>query len=286
MLTRQTSFTRAVEAEQARIVAAGVLQGGLEYSRQLLWDARQRDVLTRLDQAWARPIGDQALGGFNAGFQGHLQDLQGKFNLRNLVFNQQVDAGQLQSFQQLCQLIGIDGALGRRISQRVIASYPQRLQAPAATSRHGSFNSGRQTSAGAAAQTLAPRQPMLRSLDDLLGLEGVTPELLVRLEPYVSILPGNTWINGNTASAEVLVAAVPGLDLSRARPWWPSVTPGTGSSTVAISSIACACRSCRWTRSRSASPASGSCFRARPAVISAGSACKRCCTVPRTACPR
>nr|WP_246883383.1 type II secretion system minor pseudopilin GspK [Pseudomonas protegens] len=217
MLTRQTSFTRAVEAEQARIVAAGVLQGGLEYSRQLLWDARQRDVLTRLDQAWARPIGDQALGGFNAGFQGHLQDLQGKFNLRNLVFNQQVDAGQLQSFQQLCQLIGIDGALGRRISQRVIASYPQRLQAPAATSSHGSFNSGRQTSAGAAAQTLAPRQPMLRSLDDLLGLEGVTPELLARLEPYVSILPGNTWINGNTASAEVLVAAVPGLDLSRAR---------------------------------------------------------------------
>ncbi|WP_041117926.1 type II secretion system minor pseudopilin GspK [Pseudomonas protegens] len=217
MLTRQTSFTRAVEAEQARIVAAGVLQGGLEYSRQLLWDARQRDVLTRLDQAWARPIGDQALGGFNAGFQGHLQDLQGKFNLRNLVFNQQVDAGQLQSFQQLCQLIGIDGALGRRISQRVIASYPQRLQAPAATSNHGSFNSGRQTSAGAAAQTLAPRQPMLRSLDDLLGLEGVTPELLARLEPYVSILPGNTWINGNTASAEVLVAAVPGLDLSRAR---------------------------------------------------------------------
>mgnify|MGYP002040408572 FL=1 len=58
---------------------------------------------------------------------------------------------------------------------------------------------------------------MLRSLDDLLGLEGVTPELLARLEPYVSILPGNTWINGNTASAEVLVAAVPGLDLSRAR---------------------------------------------------------------------
>ncbi|MCE4053114.1 type II secretion system minor pseudopilin GspK [Pseudomonas sp. Au-Pse12] len=217
MLTRQTSFTRAVEAEQARVVGAGVLQGGLEYSRQLLWEARQRDVLTRLDQAWARPIDDQALGGFNAAFQGRLHDLQGTFNLRNLVSNQEVDAVQLQSFQRLCQLIGIDAALSRRISQRVIASYPQRLHTPAPSSSHGSFNSGRQTSAGAPAPSLAPRQPMLRSLDDLQGLPGLTPDVLARLEAYVSILPGNTWVNGNTASAEVLAAVVPGLDLSRAR---------------------------------------------------------------------
>ncbi|WP_267268338.1 type II secretion system minor pseudopilin GspK [Pseudomonas protegens] len=218
MLSRQSTLTRSVEAEQARVVGIGVLQGGLEYSRQLLWDARQRDVLTRLDQAWARPIGDQALGGFNAGFQGRLQDLQGKFNLRNLVFNQQVDPVQLQAFEQLCQLIGIDSALSRRISQRVIASYPQRLGSTAsAASQPGAFNSGRLTSPGAATQTLPPRQPMLRSLDDLRGIQGLDEARLARLEPYVSILPGNTWINGNTASAEVLTAAVPGLPLSRAK---------------------------------------------------------------------
>lgn len=218
MLTRQTSFTRAVEAEQGRIVGSGVLQGGLEYSRQLLWTARQRDVLTRLDQAWARPIGDPALGGFNSAFQGRLQDQQGKFNLRNLVFNHQVDAAQLQSFEQLCQLIGIDAALSRRISQRVIASYPQQLGNPSAdSSTRGGFNSGRLTSPGAAAQTLPPKQPMLRSLDDLRGLQGLGDAQLARLEQYVGILPGNTWVNGNTASAEVLAAVVPGLELARAR---------------------------------------------------------------------
>ncbi|RXU58561.1 HxcX atypical pseudopilin [Pseudomonas protegens] len=218
MLSRQTVLTRAVEAEQARIVGGGALQGGLEFSRQLLWEARQREVLTRLDQPWARPIGDPALGASGGGFQGRLQDLQGKFNLRNLVFNQQVDPEQVQSFQQLCQLLGVDAALSRRISQRVIASYPQRLSSPAATAgTPGAFNSGRLTSPGAAVQTLPPRQPMLRSLDDLLGVQGVDEALLARLDPYVSVLPGNTWINGNTASAEVLAVAVPGLSLSRAR---------------------------------------------------------------------
>lgn len=217
MLTRQTSFTRAVEAEQARIVAAGVLQGGLEYSRQLLWDARQRDVLTRLDQAWARPIGDQALGGFNAGFQGHLQDLQGKFNLRNLVLNQQPDAAQLQNFQRLCALLGIDASLGRRISQRVIASYdllPERL---APVPLKNGFDSGRETSPGSAARVLPARQPMLRSLDDLRGLEGLDEPRLKQLAAYISLLPSNTWVNGNTASAEVLSAVVPGLGLPQAR---------------------------------------------------------------------
>ncbi|MCO7574332.1 MULTISPECIES: type II secretion system minor pseudopilin GspK [Pseudomonas] len=218
MLSRQTVLTRAVEAEQARIVGSGVLQGGLEYSRQLLWEARQREVLTRLDQPWARPIDDPVPGASGGRFQGRLQDLQGKFNLRNLVFDQQVDPEQVQSFQQLCQLLGVDPALSRRISQRVIASYPQRVPGTAAAGgTPGTFNSGRLTSPGALAQTLPPRQPMLRGLDDLRGLPGVDDALLARLEPYVGILPGNTWINGNTASAEVLAAAVPGLSLAQAR---------------------------------------------------------------------
>ena len=179
MLTRQTVFTRGLEAEQLRIQGQCLLQGGLERSRQMLWDARQKDVLTRLDQSWARPQrGD---------FEGRIEDEQGKFNLRNLVNRQQVDAEQLQSFERLCRLIGVDPAVSRRISQRVIASY----EPPA-------------------------KYPMLRSLDDLSGIEGLNPVMLQRMQAYISVLPGQTWINGNTASAEVLSAVVPQLSLSQA----------------------------------------------------------------------
>ncbi|TFY88583.1 general secretion pathway protein GspK [Pseudomonas nabeulensis] len=179
MLTRQTVFTRSLEAEQLRVQGQWLLQGSLERSRQLLWDARQKDVLTRLDQPWAR--------GQGGGFEGRVEDEQGKFNLRNLVNRGQPDAEQLQSFERLCRTIGVDPAVSQRISRRVIASY------------------------------VAPVQyPMLRSLDDLSGIEGVGPVLLRRMQAFISVLPVNTWVNGNTASAELLSAVVPQLSLSQA----------------------------------------------------------------------
>ncbi|WP_167496715.1 type II secretion system minor pseudopilin GspK [Pseudomonas kairouanensis] len=179
MLTRQSVFTRSLEAEQLRIQGQWLLQGGLERSRLMLWEARQKDVLTRLDQPWARAQSGE--------FQGRIDDEQGKFNLRNLVNREQLDAEQLQAFERLCRTLGIDPAVSRRISQRVVASY------------------------------LPPaKYPMLRSLDDLGDIEGLDPLLLRRLQGHVSVLPGMTWVNGNTASAEVLSAVVPQLSLSQA----------------------------------------------------------------------
>lgn len=216
MLTRQTVFTRQLEAEQARVQGAAVLRGGIEVSRQLLWEARQRDPLTRPDQAWAQPL---VLSQSTLPFEGRLEDEQGKFNLRNLVNQQRIDLEQLAVFQRLCALIGISDALNQRISQRVIASYPRLLnpaladQAPANTG----FDSGRETSPSAAQKAQRPTRPMLRSLDDLRSVDGVTEALLARLTPYFTLLPAPTWINGNTASALVLAAYVPGLSIERAQ---------------------------------------------------------------------
>ncbi|WP_236458963.1 MULTISPECIES: type II secretion system minor pseudopilin GspK [unclassified Pseudomonas] len=192
MLTRQTVFTRSLEAEQLRVQGQWLLLGALEQSRLLLWDARKKDVLTRLDQPWAR-----AQGGV---FEGRLEDEQGKFNLRNLVNRQQQDNEQLQHFERLCRLIGVDPAVSRRISQRVIGSYDQRV-----------------VHKGASDERLPAKYPMLRSLDDLSGIEGIDPQVLRRLHAFVSVLPGNTWVNGNTASAEVLSAVVPLLSLAQAQ---------------------------------------------------------------------
>ncbi|MGK9568493.1 type II secretion system protein GspK, partial [Salmonella enterica subsp. enterica] len=64
---------------------------------------------------------------------------------------------------------------------------------------------------------LPAKYPMLRSLDDLSGIEGIDPQVLRRLHAFVSVLPGNTWVNGNTASAEVLSAVVPLLSLAQAQ---------------------------------------------------------------------
>lgn len=198
MLTRQSVFTRSLEAEQLRVQGSWLLQGALQTSRQQLWEARRKEVLTRLDQPWARP--------FAGAVEGRLDDEQGKFNLRNLVSHQQLDAAQLQSFQRLCQLLGIDPGVSQRISQRVLASYVQRAGA-------SELSNLRSTSPEAAQALLPAKAPMLRSLDDL----ALEPRVQQRLAAYVSVLPDNTWVNGNTASAEVLSAVVPGLSLPQAQ---------------------------------------------------------------------
>ena len=209
MLTRQSVATRALEADQHRVQGRWVVQGGLEISRQLLWDARQRDPLTRLDQPWAQRLVVQ-------GFEGRLEDEQGKFNLRNLVANERVDEAQIQAFERLCELIGISAGLSQRISQRVIASYP-RLLNPQIANNTNNFDSGRATSPNASRKPENPKLPMLRNLEDLRSVEGVNDAVISKLAPYVTVIPATTWINGNTATAPVLAAYVPGLSLERAQ---------------------------------------------------------------------
>ncbi|MDD1007048.1 type II secretion system minor pseudopilin GspK [Pseudomonas shahriarae] len=209
MLTRQSVATRALEADQHRVQGRWVVQGGLEISRQLLWDARQRDPLTRLDQPWAQRLVVQ-------GFEGRLEDEQGKFNLRNLVANERVDEAQTQAFGRLCELIGISAGLSQRISQRVIASYP-RLLNPQIADNKNNFDSGRATSPNASRKPENPKLPMLRNLEDLRSVEGVNDAVISKLAPYVTVIPATTWINGNTATAPVLAAYVPGLSLERAQ---------------------------------------------------------------------
>ncbi|WP_339473244.1 type II secretion system minor pseudopilin GspK [Pseudomonas fluorescens] len=209
MLTRQSVATRALEADQHRVQGRWVVQGGLEISRQLLWDARQRDPLTRLDQPWAQRLVAQ-------GFEGRLEDEQGKFNLRNLVANERVDEAQIQAFGRLCELIGISAGLSQRISQRVIASYP-RLLNPQIANNTNTFDSGRATSPNASRKPESPKLPMLRNLEDLRSVEGVNDAVISKLAPYLTVIPATTWINGNTATAPVLAAYVPGLSLERAQ---------------------------------------------------------------------
>ncbi|VEF10693.1 general secretion pathway protein K [Pseudomonas fluorescens] len=210
MLTRQSVATRSLEADQQRVQGRWVVQGGVEVTRQLLWDARQRDPLTRLDQPWAQRLNAQ-------GFEGRLEDEQGKFNLRTLVANERIDEAQVQAFQRLCELIGVNAAVSQRITQRVIASYPRLLNPQIAESSKPGFNSGRATSPDASHKPQNPSVPMLRSLKDLRSVDGVNDAVIGKLAPYVTVIPAMTWLNGNTATAPVLAAYVPGLELERAQ---------------------------------------------------------------------
>ncbi|WP_248919762.1 type II secretion system minor pseudopilin GspK [Pseudomonas entomophila] len=213
MIERQGLLTRQLENRQLAVQGQWALQGGLQLSRQLLAEQRQRDPLVRAGQPWTRPLPDMAAG--NVVFGGQLEDEQGKFNLRNLVVDGRVDAEALATFQRLCGLIGVDARLASAISERVIDSYPRQPATPVASQQAG-FDSGRLTSPASASTPLPARQPMAGSLDAFASLKGMNTQSMQRLRRFVTLLPALTWVNGNTASAEVLAAQVPGLSLQQA----------------------------------------------------------------------
>ncbi len=217
MIARQARITRAVESEQQRLQGAWAARGALEWSRQRLWEERLREPATRLDQAWAQPLRNLNLGE-GAAFEGAIIDEQGRFNLRNLVQDDQLDPLEMATFERLCALLGVPPEAASRIARRVIDGYAYRRQPPRSEPvGGGGFDSGRLTSPEAEDRAIEARRPMLRRLEDLAGLPGVPADVLQRLAPFVTLLPMPTWVNGNTTSAEVIAARVPGLGLERAR---------------------------------------------------------------------
>jgi general secretion pathway protein K len=72
-------------------------------------------------------------------------------------------------------------------------------------------------SMGQASQGMASGSALLPQQITQLQWLGLSPETVQRLSPYVTILPEVTPVNLNTASAEVIYATVPGLELSAAQ---------------------------------------------------------------------
>ena len=58
---------------------------------------------------------------------------------------------------------------------------------------------------------------MMTGVDSLLDVDGVTPEMVARLRPFVTVLPTTTPVNMNTAPAEVIAALMPGMSVSSAQ---------------------------------------------------------------------
>lgn len=194
LLQRQDAFLRAVQAAQTRAQAQAVLEAGLALARKLLREDGQRQAATRADGDWAAPIIDTRLQqrGRDTAFVGRLEDEQGKFNLRNLVFEGRLYQDSVDELLRLCALVGVAPEVGLAIAHRMVGSQP---------------------GAGAGGVPLPPP----RRLEELTGVPGVDAAVLARLRRHVTVLPRVTLVNVNTASAEVIAARVPGMSLEQGK---------------------------------------------------------------------
>ncbi|AEC19680.1 general secretion pathway protein K [Pusillimonas sp. T7-7] len=195
IIERQALLADTLAGERDRVQAKWLLRGGLDWSRVILFNDARRNSVTRKGAIWSQPIVGLEVStpgqARKAYFSGQIEDEQGKFNIADLAENGMLRPQELAVLETLLAGLNLPISLAEAIARRV---------AEAQTGHDG-----------------AQAAPSLRTLGDLLHIDDMTPEIITILSAYVTILPEQTTINANTASAEVLSASVPGLQLAEAR---------------------------------------------------------------------
>jgi general secretion pathway protein K len=223
-LWQQWRATEVEAAERARVQAAWVLIGALDWSRLILREDGRAGSATsgtdNLSEPWAVPLEEARLTSFLAGdknvsadeldglpdafLSGRIVDAQSKLNVMNLVENGKPVLASVASFTKLFELLGLPTQ-----EVMVMTSALQRAKPAPPNPAAGGVAAVPPTDDSSA--PLIPQQ-----LAQIVWL-GVSPSTAAALEPYATVLPVKTTLNVNTASAEALFAAVPELDLAGAR---------------------------------------------------------------------
>jgi general secretion pathway protein K len=203
---------RAVEVEQserARSQSAWVLIGALDWGRLILREDARASRTDHLAEPWAVPLQESRMStflaaenGVNQGgdeglpevfLSGSIVDLQSRMNVANLVDGEgKLLEKPLEAFKRLFELLGLPQA---------------ELMAMAENLRRASQ---KETDDGADV-------PLRPERFEQLAWLGVSPGTLRVLESHVTLLPQNTQINLNTASAQVIAASSEDLDLTAAQ---------------------------------------------------------------------
>jgi general secretion pathway protein K len=201
---------RSVEveiAERARVQVAWLLVGALDWSRLILRIDGKAGATDHLAEPWAVALQESRLSTFlaadknntggltaeeqvDAFLSGGMVDAQSKLNVFNLIDNNEVSKPDLAAFKKLFTHFNLPDT--------ELEGFVTNLKAALDTK-------SQMTS------SLMPQR--VRQLT-WLGLQAQT---VAKLSPYITLLPERTAININTASAAVIYASVPGLELADAK---------------------------------------------------------------------
>lgn len=220
MVWQQWRAVQVESAERARMQSAWILQGALDWARLILREDARNGGSDHLGEPWATPLAEARLSTFLAAdgnntddgpeafLSGSIVDAQSRYNLRNLV---EAGTGKVRPLEQavlerLFESISVAPDVAVRIAKQL---------ANATSSATSSASSLPTNSAGNTGNTNANAPLPPESVAELawLGIDDATVQLI---RPYVVLLPINTPVNLNTASAQVLAAVIDKLDLGGA----------------------------------------------------------------------
>jgi len=179
-------------------------QAGEAYVAQLLVRDKEKNKTDSLQDDWAKLAAPFDIEGGE--IQIVVEDLQGRFNLNNLVDEEgKASKDDIKRFRRLLVALELDAELAEPVLDWIDADINSTLPTGAEDDVY-SVNEEPYRTANAE----------FISTSELLKVKGVTSEIYEKLAPHISALPGHVTVNVNTATAPVYAAVIEGLSLSEA----------------------------------------------------------------------
>jgi len=175
-----------------------VALGAEAWASEVLRKDREDSQTDHLGENWAQPIPPLPVDG--GAVRGALEDMQGRFNLNNLLAdNGAVNEAAIARFERLLENAGADQRWARIaadwLDSDTVPGFPDGAEDGNYLSQNPPYR--------------AANGPVT-TITELMALPGMTLEEYLRIRPYVAALPLGTGINICTASAPVLAALVVG----------------------------------------------------------------------------
>jgi len=191
---QQIAYKR-LEAELVQESAKQYALGAENWAREILNDDyKEAPDSDNLTETWAQALPALPIEGGQ--IQGRIEDLQGRFNLNNLInSNGEISELHLEQFERLLSYLQINPELATAVADWIDSdTYPE-------------FPGGAED-----AEYVALPQPYrtanqyITHPSELLSIKGFTRNTYRQLLPYITCLPTGTEINLNTAKSPVIVS--------------------------------------------------------------------------------
>ena len=221
MVWQQWRAVQVEAAERARMQAAWILSGALDWARLILREDGRNAGSDNLGEPWAVPLAEARLSSFLAAdkdassddgpeafLSGGITDAQSRYNLTNLAPGGQIRADEVDVLKRLFENTGVSPELAVTLAVGL---------RDGAGNAPGSAASASAPASGVLALPASANPPLPPQRLAQLRWLGVDADTLRRMQTHVVLLPTPTRVNLNTASREVLSAVIDGLDLAGAQ---------------------------------------------------------------------
>jgi general secretion pathway protein K len=204
MAWQQSLWVRQAENLSNLVQAEAIARAAGRWAQMALIEDARTTTNDHLGELWATAL--PAIPVEHGSATIRIVDLQGRFNVNNLVQGGKASAPDVAAFRRLLELAGIAPDLANAVVDWIDADSDP------------SFPGGAED-----IDYLAMRPPYraanrpLIDIGELARVKGFDAAALAKLAPFVAALPAPSALNLNTAPAEVLSAVIPKMGLVEAQ---------------------------------------------------------------------